>query len=471
MTTTFIPILSPIELRPRGIQRISDHSERLDDPEGDQGSALIADYSPLFNYSGIEGPKSSLGRAIIEVTGTAVYAADMEPEGLAPVGFRNEHRIKNDPGSERTLAPAWSFVSQPGYQADGATVLLQENGVGFEQVDYWAEPHWLTLNGGVIDGTTLGAFTSKAFAAGVRLQGNVELDAWVGYEVKPPTLTERIDGYDDADGVIHNVVGHYVPRLTEGDTTNVGIRCDSPVHLWRDFATHDANDYDYVVTIGGVAEFTDDADLPYSGLSYAPVFVYTMTPDAGASPSALVNNMVVQSAEDATVRALGSLISFRDLATVKADTSDDTMNAFRSFQSEPTVGVLNGGTLTLGALTNFYAAGTVGDGVTVTARRGIKIQPVTVEAGGDVQFQYGLEIAAMTQGSLRNRAIRMEGGGGIEFASATEPAGALSSSSECVVYFHAGKIVFKYNDGGTTRYKSLDLTGTGVTWVHATSAP
>lgn len=46
-----------------------------------------------------------------------------------------------------------------------------------------------------------------------------------------------------------------------------------------------------------------------------------------------------------------------------------------------------------------------------------------------------------------------------------------ASSAECRVYHKGSLIVFQYNDAGTVRYKSLDLSGTGVTWVHATVAP
>jgi hypothetical protein len=42
---------------------------------------------------------------------------------------------------------------------------------------------------------------------------------------------------------------------------------------------------------------------------------------------------------------------------------------------------------------------------------------------------------------------------------------------EVKIYFKTDKIVFQYNDASTIRYKYLDLTGTGVTWVHTTSAP
>jgi hypothetical protein len=46
-----------------------------------------------------------------------------------------------------------------------------------------------------------------------------------------------------------------------------------------------------------------------------------------------------------------------------------------------------------------------------------------------------------------------------------------TSGSQCRLYMKADKLVIQYNDAGTTRYKYLDLTGTGVTWVHTTSAP
>jgi hypothetical protein len=48
---------------------------------------------------------------------------------------------------------------------------------------------------------------------------------------------------------------------------------------------------------------------------------------------------------------------------------------------------------------------------------------------------------------------------------------APSSSTWMHVYFNDSKLVFQYYDGGTVRYKYLDLSGTGVTWVHTTTAP
>ena len=45
------------------------------------------------------------------------------------------------------------------------------------------------------------------------------------------------------------------------------------------------------------------------------------------------------------------------------------------------------------------------------------------------------------------------------------------TSDSMHVYIKSDKLVIQYNDAGTVRYKYLDLTGTGVTWIHTTSAP
>ena len=48
----------------------------------------------------------------------------------------------------------------------------------------------------------------------------------------------------------------------------------------------------------------------------------------------------------------------------------------------------------------------------------------------------------------------------------------LGASFElCDLYIKGTYFVLKFNDSGTTRYKYLDLSGTGVTWVHSTTEP
>ena len=53
---------------------------------------------------------------------------------------------------------------------------------------------------------------------------------------------------------------------------------------------------------------------------------------------------------------------------------------------------------------------------------------------------------------------------------ATTPANP-TAGAQMRVYMKADKLIIQFNDAGTVRYKYLDLTGTGVTWVHTTSAP
>ena len=46
-----------------------------------------------------------------------------------------------------------------------------------------------------------------------------------------------------------------------------------------------------------------------------------------------------------------------------------------------------------------------------------------------------------------------------------------ASGESCSVYMKGSYYIIKYDDSGTIRYKYLDLSGTGVTWVHSTSEP
>jgi len=59
----------------------------------------------------------------------------------------------------------------------------------------------------------------------------------------------------------------------------------------------------------------------------------------------------------------------------------------------------------------------------------------------------------------------------IRFTETTNTPPGLASGSAMAVYMRGDRFIIAYNDGGTPRYKYLDLTGTGVTWVHSTSPP
>jgi hypothetical protein len=65
----------------------------------------------------------------------------------------------------------------------------------------------------------------------------------------------------------------------------------------------------------------------------------------------------------------------------------------------------------------------------------------------------------------------LESDGAIFIPEITTTPTAPSAGAAVHVYMKSDKIIYQYNDGGTVRYKYLDLTGTGVTWVQTTVAP
>jgi hypothetical protein len=57
------------------------------------------------------------------------------------------------------------------------------------------------------------------------------------------------------------------------------------------------------------------------------------------------------------------------------------------------------------------------------------------------------------------------------FAEKDTTPGNPTDGTQVKMYMKADKIIFQYNDGGTVRYKYLDLTGTTDTWTATTTAP
>ena len=64
-----------------------------------------------------------------------------------------------------------------------------------------------------------------------------------------------------------------------------------------------------------------------------------------------------------------------------------------------------------------------------------------------------------------------EGWNALTMNESTNTPNVLEQDTQGRMYFRGNKVIFQWNDGGTVRYKYLDLTGTGVTWVHTTTAP
>ena len=67
--------------------------------------------------------------------------------------------------------------------------------------------------------------------------------------------------------------------------------------------------------------------------------------------------------------------------------------------------------------------------------------------------------------------MRIASDGALQKPEQTTTPTAPTSGAACNLYMKADKFIIQYNDGGTVRWKYLDLAGTGVTWVHTTTAP
>jgi len=90
-------------------------------------------------------------------------------------------------------------------------------------------------------------------------------------------------------------------------------------------------------------------------------------------------------------------------------------------------------------------------------------------AGGQA---VGYGHATATQTGLAPAGVFQPGQSGvIDLQEVTATPSDPTLGAEGKIYLKGDKLIIQFNDGGTVRYKYLDLTGTGVTWVHTTSAP
>lgn len=128
------------------------------------------------------------------------------------------------------------------------------------------------------------------------------------------------------------------------------------------------------------------------------------------------------------------------------------------------------------ALSTFYAAGWAGSNYKLFA--GIKFSADSTgtvsntSAPGKIELQVSLDgvVVPTTALTIKNdKRVQIEAYQNYQEQDAT-PADP-TDGAEANIYVKADKLVIQYNDADTVRYKYLDLTGTGVTWVHTTTAP
>jgi hypothetical protein len=121
---------------------------------------------------------------------------------------------------------------------------------------------------------------------------------------------------------------------------------------------------------------------------------------------------------------------------------------------------------------------------------GFGIQPgifqmFSADSGTDITFGYGnstnmkRKVTFTSTGcigintSSPKSGLHLSGGNAaITFSEQTSsPTVSPSSGNETQMYMKGDKLILRYMDGSTTRYKYMPLNGTSTTWVHTTTAP
>ena len=161
---------------------------------------------------------------------------------------------------------------------------------------------------------------------------------------------------------------------------------------------------------------------------------------------------------------------FDDIRTVKWLDNIDFTGTWSDLSSEAGQYAFVGGYKT-SSYSYLYLSSRVNDTGTPSNPRGSSIQLVasvnhsgTVSSGGmdvtTLNSTYSYETVINTTLAYFQ----------IQNISSTPSLG-LTASTRVHLYVKDGKFILRYNDAGTYRYKYLDLTGTGSTWTHSTTAP
>lgn len=102
---------------------------------------------------------------------------------------------------------------------------------------------------------------------------------------------------------------------------------------------------------------------------------------------------------------------------------------------------------------------------------GPKLATLTVHA--DSSSEYIWVNTSSIRADYGGTAVEFRLDGYVSFKERTSNPTAPAASDKCFLYMKGDKLVIAFYDsvGPQVRYKYLDLTGTGVTWVHTTTAP
>lgn len=222
---------------------------------------------------------------------------------------------------------------------------------------------------------------------------------------------------------------------------------------------------------------TNDAVIANAVITDATITDATITTatitDATITTATITDAVITSATIDSTTTGGGDVSMDDDGIWVKnqmaafgfEDTSNQRFNLYVYSSSDDDLGLINHVT---------------GKGIVQTIKLASGAQPSAYfkqDADQDNRTQFHLEpgtqgtkislddfLALFSKGSAGGSThIYLDGFGNI-----TPPS---PNGTSAHVYVKGSRLIFQYLDGATIRYKYLDLAGTGVTWVHTTTAP
>lgn len=179
------------------------------------GTAVLVNWNATVTDPGVQ--KHSFGpRGVFTVEGTHRLSINQNMFEFEPVGFLDHMILANTSGQNRTLVPAWTYISGRWRIADDGVVTYAQNDTNTGGAAFIDTPVWLTKDNGTIDGVANNAAYASFYSGGA-IGGNTSLHRKIGFEMSDVNISSPPAPYDAANVTIHQQIGLYVPKLEVGD--------------------------------------------------------------------------------------------------------------------------------------------------------------------------------------------------------------------------------------------------------------